>query len=487
MLVAIFNLSGFALFTSVKYQICFLLFLTLGCQTFKESPLLVLQEDSVTYKVDTAGFPYSSLLSREAVKHFYANRDFQLFWSSAGKIKPAADSLLWIVAHANRYGLIGEDYHAGDLDKLLLDTLASDRLPRVDLMLTDAYLTFYEHLQNGRLDSKTMQRRDLSLSVDHEAVAALKEADKIEHVRDLEMLEPGITQYQELKNALGELLRAGKEKDSVLAKRAEMISLNMERWRWQNPWPRRYVYVNIPSFIMRAVEQDSVWLESRIIVGKRETPTPVMESVIRSFIIYPYWHAPYSISTKEILPALQRDASYLRRNNFEVLNRKGKIILSDTIQWDFYSANNFPFILRQREGSENSMGIIKFVFANNYNVYLHDTNSKRLYERNRRDLSHGCVRVDRAVAFAHYLVREDDIYVSPEDLDQYLSLQQRLKIDLRKPIALKMEYFTAEVKDGVPFFYEDIYKKDSVMMQALIPSNPSGDLEGKIDLASGAH
>lgn len=213
-----------------------------------------------------------------------------------------------------------------------------------------------------------------------------------------------------------------------------------------------------------------MWLETRVIVGKRETPTPVIESIIRSFIIYPYWHVPKSISTKEILPHLQDEAGYLKRNNFDVLDRDGQPVVADTIQWDFYSADHFPFVLRQREGSENSMGVIKFIFANNYNVYLHDTNSKRLFERTRRDLSHGCVRVSNAVALAHYLIRDDDIYVSPDDLDQYLTLQQRLTISLRKPIQLKLEYFTAEVKDGVAMFYEDIYKKDSIMIQALYPA-----------------
>jgi murein L,D-transpeptidase YcbB/YkuD len=100
-------------------------------------------------------------------------------------------------------------------------------------------------------------------------------------------------------------------------------------------------------------------------------------------------------------------------------------------------------------------------------VYLHDTNSKRLFKSAKRDFSHGCVRVDQAVTLAHYLVREDDIYVSPEDLDQYLSLQQRLKIDLRQPITVKLEYFTSEVVNGITLFYDDIYKKDSVMMRSL--------------------
>jgi L,D-transpeptidase YcbB len=339
-------------------------------------------------------------------------------------------------------------------------------------LLTDAYLTFYQHIRNGRLDPATLLRRDLTSYEDEEAIASLENIGNLSITRQWQSREPQVASYRLLKNALQSFALLG-EADSVQRDRATKISLNMERWRWQKQWPDRYVLVNIPAFSARVIENDSVWLISRVIVGKRDTPTPLMESIIRSFIIYPYWHVPKSIATKEILPALQANRMYLQRNNFEVLDKRGNVILPDTIQWDFYDEENFPFVLRQREGSENSMGIIKFNFDNNYNVYLHDTNSKRLFKRAKRDFSHGCVRVEQAVALAHYLVREDDIYVSPEDLDQYLSLQQRLKIDLRKPITLKLEYFTAEVVDGVPLFYDDIYKKDSLMIRSLYyPAGP---------------
>jgi murein L,D-transpeptidase YcbB/YkuD len=319
---------------------------------------------------------------------------------------------------------------------------------------------------------KTLERLDFASTLDADALASLEKIHLIGSMKDLRELEPAAAQYALLKRILPDLVVSG-QSDTIQRMRGMTIAINMERLRWKRKPYDRYISVNIPAFVLRVVEKDSLWLETRVIVGKPETPTPVMESIIRSFIIYPYWHAPFSIATKELLPALQNDAAYLRKNNFEVLNRAGKEILADTIQWDLYSRNYFPFILRQREGFENSMGIIKFVFANNYGVYLHDTNSKRLFSAAKRDLSHGCVRVSNAVALAHYLVREDDIYVSPEDLDQYLSLQQRLTIELRKPIHLRLDYFTAEVRDGVPFFYEDIYKKDSVMLQALYP--PVGD------------
>jgi murein L,D-transpeptidase YcbB/YkuD len=143
-----------------------------------------------------------------------------------------------------------------------------------------------------------------------------------------------------LKRAL-QLIRSSTEGDSDKAVQAVKVALNMERWRWEKQWPSRYIYVNVPGFILRVKEEDSVWLESTVIVGKRAPPTPVPDGVIRSFTIYPYWHAPYRIATKEIVPALQRDASYLQRNNFEVLNRAGSVIWSDTIQWELYDEHHF--------------------------------------------------------------------------------------------------------------------------------------------------
>jgi len=450
-------------------NLCFLIMLVAcACQSFKEqSPLNSLAEEvRESHLTDTSLFRNMRLTSLQSVKSFYALRDFSLFWSDGGNLSPAADSLLKIIDDANRFGLIPHDYHQEELGKILGDSLLSDRLSRMDLLLTDGYLTLYRHLRYGRLDPQTLQRSDLSLTSDAQAIASLEKIHTESMFRQLSLMEPAGVQYHQLKNALQSFRLMGKT-DSLQRQRADKISLNMERWRWQKQWPDRYVFVNIPAFSLRVIEKDSVWLKTKVIVGKRETPTPVLESVITSFIIYPYWHVPFSISTKEILADLQADAAYLSRNNFEVLDRRGALINSDTIRWKIYSKDFFPFILRQREGTENSMGIIKFNFANNYGVYLHDTNSKRLFKRTERDLSHGCVRVDQAVSFAHYLIREDDIYVSPEDLDQYLSLQQRLKIELRKPIALKLAYFTSEVENGTTFFYEDIYKKDSLMMRAL--------------------
>lgn len=449
----------------MKCLSCLLLIVGTACHSFREAPVHIVDQPhpDVTITPGTIG---PDLFCEQSVREFYTLRNNEPFWSHSGRLYPTADSLLAIIRGAEYYGVFPELYHTEALKRLMADTTDLQRLARIDILLTDAYLALFQHLKYGVLDSRSLQRRDLSSATDPEGISSLAGSDVISLRKSLVSREPLFRQYHQLKDALNVFLFEAHDQDTVWQKRKLALMLNLERWRWQNLWPGRYILVNVPAFMMRVMEGDSTMLQTKVIVGKRSTPTPILESVITSFIIYPYWHAPRSIATKEILPLLKSDRTYLERNNFQVLNKSGAVIPADTIQWHLYSTDHFPFILRQREGSENSMGIIRFNFANRYGVYLHDTNSKRLFERASRDLSHGCVRVSKAVDFARYLVRDDDIYVSPEDLDQYLSLRQRLQIDLREPITLKLEYFTAEVVNGQLRFHEDIYKKDSVMLQA---------------------
>ena len=442
-----------------------LLLIHSGCYNAREQSATVIEKAPPILLLDPALIERADIINRKSVRDFYTSRRFKLFWNDSTGRLPQSDSLIDFIGRSNQLGLNPSEYH-----QLKITKLAADSLPAAaayaDILLTDAFLSLYHDIGQGRLDRTTLERVNRSSTEDRNSIISLQRILTHSVASELESREPSASQYHELKTALASFQLLARD-DAGQRERAEKISLNMERWRWQAPWPDRYVLVNIPAFQLKVVEGDSVWLKSRVIVGKRDTPTPVLESVIRSFIIYPYWHAPESIAIREILPELQDDRSYLERHNFEVLNKQGGLMRADTIQWDMYGKDYFPFILRQREGSENSMGIIKFNFANPYGVYLHDTNSRRFFRREKRDLSHGCVRVSEAVALAHYLVREDDIYVSPEDLDQYLSLQQRLEISLRKPIPVKLEYFTCEVEKGVPYFYDDIYRKDSVMMQSL--------------------
>jgi len=247
------------------------------------------------------------------------------------------------------------------------------------------------------------------------------------------------------------------------------LELNMERWRLVTyASDKKFVWVNIPKYQMRVIEEDTIVIESRIIVGKPEHKTPLLKSTIRYFIIYPYWNVPFNIAVKEILPILKRDTTYLRRKNFDVLNGYGEVITYQPINWKRYSKTYFPFRLRQRMGDDNSLGILKFNFENKYGVYLHDTDGRRLFKREMRALSHGCMRLERFIDFARFLVRDDSVRYPFDSLKMDLLKDQQKYVYLRHPVPIYVNYFTAEVDTtGKAFFFIDIYRKDEKMLESL--------------------
>lgn len=247
------------------------------------------------------------------------------------------------------------------------------------------------------------------------------------------------------------------------------LEMNMERWRmYTYPSDKKFVWVNIPKYEMRVVEEDTIVMESRVIVGEPKHKTPLLKSTIRYFIIYPYWNVPYSIATKEILPILKRDTSYLRRKNFDVLNGYGEIITYTPINWKKYSKTYFPFRLRQRMGDDNSLGILKFNFENKYGVYLHDTDGRRLFKREMRALSHGCIRLEKFIDFAHFIIRDDSVRYPFDSLKMDLLKEEQKYVYALKPLPIYVNYFSAEVNDeGELFFFLDVYRRDEKMLKAL--------------------
>ncbi len=247
------------------------------------------------------------------------------------------------------------------------------------------------------------------------------------------------------------------------------LEMNMERWRlYAPPKEKRFVWINIPKYEMLVIEEDTVVMKSSTIVGLPEKPTPLLKGVITNFLIYPYWNVPYSIATKELLPILQRDTSYLRKKNFEVLNSFSQPVDPKYIDWKKYTETFFPWRLRQQIGEDNSLGILKFNFHNKYGVYLHDTDNRRLFNREMRAMSHGCVRLEKFLDFAKFLIREDTLTYPVDSLISDLSKQQQKYVYIRLPIPIYITYFTAEVdKNNELFLFMDIYKRDEKMLKAL--------------------
>ncbi|MDP1743939.1 MAG: L,D-transpeptidase family protein [Bacteroidota bacterium] len=246
------------------------------------------------------------------------------------------------------------------------------------------------------------------------------------------------------------------------------IQMNMERWRYYySPYEKQFVWVNIPKYEMRVIEEDTLVMKSRVIVGQPDHKTPILKSTIRYFLIYPYWTVPLSIATKEILPILKRDTTYLRRKNFEVLDYRNRVV-ETPINWKKYNKNYFPFKLRQRTGDENSLGILKFNFENKYGVYLHDTDNRRLFKREMRAMSHGCVRLERFIDFAKFLIRDDEKNYPLDSLKMDFLKEEQKYVYIKHPIPIYINYFTTEVDDNDElFFFIDVYKKDEKMLKSL--------------------
>ncbi len=268
--------------------------------------------------------------------------------------------------------------------------------------------------------------------------------------------------------------KVGKEMVKALAYNVEdryrQIEMNLERWRTEKRKNDKvYVWVNLAGFKLTVAEKDTIAVESRIICGdpKHPSPTP-LKSIIMYFTIYPYWNVPYSIASKEILPRIKWDTAYIRKQRFEVIDWKGNIVDHRKINWKKYGEKTLPYKFRQREGEENSLGVVKFFFNNKAGVYLHDTNAKKLFKREVRCLSHGCMRLEEYMAFAEFLVRDDSVKIPKDTLHAWFGRPEQRIVNLKKPVPLYIKYYTNEVlfRDQLQF-YPDMYGHDEKMVKAL--------------------
>lgn len=239
------------------------------------------------------------------------------------------------------------------------------------------------------------------------------------------------------------------------------VALNLDRWRkMPDSLPERYILVNVPGYGMEVVDSGQVVLQSRVIVGTPGTRTPLLNSRMTNFMMFPYWRVPYSIVFKEMLPAIKKDVNYLAEKNLEVIDRHGEAVDPYSIDWSKLNKNHFPYVLRQMDGEDNSLGIMKFNFMNKYSVYLHDTNNRTLFKNSYRALSHGCVRVQQWDSLAMYLIKDDTLRNMRDSVRLWLAMQEKKQVTLTRRIPIYIRYFSAAVQDDKLLFYEDIYGED---------------------------
>ncbi|MNE07788.1 murein L,D-transpeptidase [compost metagenome] len=233
-----------------------------------------------------------------------------------------------------------------------------------------------------------------------------------------------------------------------VSERIKTIIVNMERCRWIDPElekGQKYIEVNIPEFKLYIVEDGKISFVSPVVVGRAMTKTVVFSGMMSNIVFSPYWNVPPSIIKSEIKPGMARDKNYLQKKNLE---------------W-----NNGA--VRQLPGKNNSLGLVKFLFPNSSNIYLHDTPSKSLFERESRAFSHGCVRVAKPRELAIELLKVDSQW-NPERIDKAMHAGKESWYTLKKKVPVYIGYFTAWVdRQGNLNFYKDIYGRDESMIKLL--------------------
>jgi murein L,D-transpeptidase YcbB/YkuD len=255
------------------------------------------------------------------------------------------------------------------------------------------------------------------------------------------------------------------------AARVRQIELTLERLRW-TPLMRspRMIVINVPEFVLRAYEVQGeriiVRETMKIIVGKAmDTRTPLFEEQMRYIEFQPYWNVPPSIARKEVVPRLRRDPGYWEREGFEFVNADGQVVAELTSgMLDAVLAGRAR--IRQRPGPRNALGDIKFVFPNQDNIYLHHTPSVRLFDRDRRDFSHGCIRVEQPVALARFALQGMPEW-SEDRIRQAMADGESATLKLAAPLPVLIAYGTVIVKDGRTHFFDDIYSHDRQLDAAL--------------------
>jgi murein L,D-transpeptidase YcbB/YkuD len=261
-----------------------------------------------------------------------------------------------------------------------------------------------------------------------------------------------------------------------LSLRVMQLRLTLERYRWIPPdFPQPPIVVNIPEFRLRTLRgQPAKFLSMNVVVGRAyRHQTPVFANSLRYLIFRPYWNVPPSIQRGELIPKIERNRDYLEANNYEVVNNSGEVVSDGRVSEEILAGlRSGAFNIRQKPGPKNALGLIKFMFPNSYNVYLHGTPSTELFSRVRRDFSHGCIRVEDPAALALWVLRGKPEWTE-DRIRAVMNGDQTVQVNLDQPIPVLILYSTAVVEpNGEAHFFEDIYGHDASLEKAITSGYP---------------
>lgn len=487
-----------------------------------------------------------STLYAALTRDFYHDRHYHPFWTQKGLQEAFTDSLLATLSHAYPLHGIPAEYFGLDSLRQSITQLVEHQVPnndslypylyRLERQLTDQYLRYACALRYGAVSPKAVHGSKWYYETLAPDTAFLEATlGNIHRFSDYILeLYPQSADYKVLQREWTKLISDTITEDKAdstvlpLQYRRDALVANLERLRWQKKHQKSddtiYIAVNIPDYTLCVVQNDSVVMRNRICCGKTQNPenmparhrdglifpykaeTPLMYSQIRTLVLNPEWNIPYDIIKNEYYHKLVKsNTAVVNREHLYIRDsRTGRYVKPDSIDWKRVSQNNIPYRLHQTSGRYNALGLYKFVFANSESVYLHDTNNKGAFKRNKRALSHGCVRVQYPDSVAEWVYtvnrfdtnyteqlhiisgaepttekgeeflekkhEKDSLYYeSLSDWDKQFYRELRpTSVALRKPIPLFIEYYTCFVgDDGTVQYREDVYYKDGNILYLL--------------------
>ena len=282
--------------------------------------------------------------------------------------------------------------------------------------------------------------------------------------------------------------RHGLEADGILGKetlrhlntpmsvRVLQLEDSLERWRWLPAgYPHLPIVVNIPEFLLRTFVSDhKIAMRMEVVVGKQLAQTPVFAKEMQYIVFRPYWNVPRDITSAEIVPAIRKNKRYLAHENLEVTDQAGRVVTTGAVSASMLAQlRSGKLLVRQRPGPDNSLGLVKFIFPNDQDVYLHSTPETELFSQARRDFSHGCIRVEKPMELAAWLLQDQPKWTQEAISAAMNSGPNNQQVKLTSPVPVVIVYVTAVVEEnGEVYFFDDIYGHDGLLNAKLAKGPP---------------
>jgi len=384
------------------------------------------------------------------VQKFYTINHEPLYWFSTKKDTKRANEWLSAIEDAKESDIVSRKLMTGQIRTAMLAKNIRNKTSKAntDRQITSVVLNFIKELQEVKVhfdyDEVSIPTPD---SVYIHQLMNSKDKGPVSQI--ISKLECQDHDYQVLKKFL---------KDSIVDKNSlkyKTVVHSMNNLKYLSMYGQsEYIVANIPETEVRYYQNGKLKLKMKSVVGKKKNPTPTIASYITNIVTFPFWNVPFSIASKELLPKVQKDESYLERNNFEVVDAKGNLIDDSDLNWDSYTERNFPYFFRESTGPNNSLGVLKFNLANPFSIYLHDTNSKGAFAKESRFLSHGCIRLEKPIELAYFLTKGKlnswELKTGQKDTESKI-----IKLDQKIPVFII--YMPVVVDDQKVTFLKDVY------------------------------